>query len=61
MLEAALGFVVKALITTVVLYIISLVAESLGPFMASVILTLLMNAGPGNFFSVWKFLQSFYR
>ena len=50
MLEAVLGFFAKALITAVVLFIISLVSERLGPFMASVLLTLPANAGPGYFF-----------
>ena len=50
MLESVLGFVAKTLFTTLVLLIISFVAERLGPFMASVLLTLPANAGPGYFF-----------
>ena len=61
MLEAVLGFFAKALITAVVLFIISLVSERLGPFMASVLLPYQRTRGQVIFFSVWKFLQSFYR
>ena len=59
MLEAVLGFFAKALITAVVLFIISLVSERLGPFMASVLLTLPMNARPDYFFLSLEFSSEF--
>ena len=59
MLEAALGFTAKALITTVVLFIIYLVAERLGLFMVSVLLNLPMSAVPGYFsFKFKTFLKN---
>ena len=50
MFELLLDFTGKALATALVLFLVSRVAERLGPFMASVLMAMPMNAGPGYFF-----------
>ena len=50
MLEIVIGFGGKALATVLVLTLVSKVAERLGPFMASILMAMPMNAGPGYFF-----------
>ena len=50
MFELVLGFAGKALAIALVLFLVSRVAERLGPFMASVLMAMPMNAGPGYFF-----------
>ena len=50
MFELLLDFTGKAMATALVLFLVSRVAERLGPFMASVLMAMPMNAGPGYFF-----------
>ena len=50
MFELLLDFTGKALDTALVLFLVSQVAERLGPFMVSVLMAMPMNAGPGYFF-----------
>ena len=50
MFDMLLDFSGKALATALVLFLVSRVAERLGPFMASVLMAMPMNAGPGYFF-----------
>ena len=50
MFELLLDFTGKAMATALVLFLVSRIAEKLGPFMASVLMAMPMNAGPDYFF-----------
>ena len=61
MFELVLGFAGKALAIALVLFLVSRVAERLGPFMASVLMAMPMNAGPAIYLSVSKSPRDFFR